>query len=267
MRRKKILICLILVFLVSCFTTVLANDIEDLQNRKKELQNEINESNEQIQEIQDKITENLEQLNRLNGKIEGYVNDIKTLSSELNKIEKEIQTVENKLKIVQENYDLQQNALKNRIVALYESGDVLYLDVLLSSSSISDFISNYYLIGEIARYDEELLHSIENQKEQIEYVKSVLNEKKENVKTIKENKEKTTIALKNSTIIRNSYVERLTEQEKETQNKIDEYQKELNDVEMRIVALALSGEDLEYVGGEFAWPSPRIYYNNFKIWI
>ena len=249
MRRKIILIISVLfTLLIGFFTKVLADDINDLRDRKKELQNEINQSNEEIEELQNKITENLEQLNRLNGKIEEYQNYIDVLQEDLNKIEQDIETVENKLKIVKHNYNLQRTALQNRIVALYESGDILYLDVLLNSNNLSDFISNYYLIGEIARYDEELLNNIESQKKQIENTKNILDEKRKNVKTIKANAEKTTIALENSIIIRNSYIEKLTEDEKATQEKIQEYQTELNNLETRIVALATSGVDLEYVG-------------------
>ena len=50
--------------------------------------------------------------------------------------------------------------LEKRLVALYESGTTTYLDVLLSSESLSDFISKYYLIAQLADYDQELLERI-----------------------------------------------------------------------------------------------------------
>lgn len=137
-----------------------------------------------------------------------------------------------------------------------KSGDIVYLDVLLSSNSVSEFISNYYLIGEIVRYDNELLENIENQKTQIEEIKNSLEEKQENIKTVKKNKEKTTIALENAKVIRNSYINKLTEEEKETQSKIDGYQTELNNLEAQIVALTTGNIGSDYIGGEFAWPAP-----------
>lgn len=248
MKRKIIPIVFVISLLLGICTNVFADDIEELQNRKHELQNQITESNELIQEIKLNITENLEQLNNLNDKIAGYENDIAALQADLEKLQNEIKGVEDKLKIVQENYNAQRTALQNRIVALYESGDIIYLDVLLNSNSLSDFITNYYLIGEIARYDNNLLEDIEKQKVQIEETKKALEQKQKNAKSAKENAEKTTIALENARIIRNSYIEKLTEQEKETQTKIEEYQTELNNIETRIVALATTGQDLQYVG-------------------
>ena len=257
MSKKKILIISIIVLsLIGLCSIVIAENLEDLQNKKNDLQNQINESNEQIEEIKIELTENLEQLNNVNEKIYNYESEIISLETDLNTIEEETKKISEKLNIVETNYNLQKEAFQARMVAIYEAGDVVYLDVLLNSNSFSDFISNYYLIGEIAKYDNDLLENIEQQKDQIENTKSILEEKKENLQKLKKNKEKTTIALENSKVIRNSYIDKLSEQEKETQNKIDEYQKELNNLETQIVALTTGNIGSDYVGGEFAWPAP-----------
>lgn len=257
MNKKKILIIFIIVLsLLRLCGIVVAENLEDLQNKKSDLQNQINESNEQIQEIKIELTENLEQLNNISEKIYNYESEISSLETELNTIETEIQKTSDKLNIVETSYNLQKEAFQTRMVAIYEAGDVVYLDVLLNSNSFSDFISNYYLIGEIAKYDNNLLENIEEQKKQIESAKSLLEEKKKNLNVLKKNKEKTAIALENSKVIRNSYISRLSEQEKETQSKIDEYQTELNNLESQIVALTTGNIGSDYIGGEFAWPAP-----------
>jgi murein DD-endopeptidase MepM/ murein hydrolase activator NlpD len=257
MSKKKILIISIIVLsLIGLCGIVVAENLEDLQNKKNDLQNQINESNEQIEEIKIELTENLEQLNNINEKIYNYETEIITLETDLNTIEEETKKISEKLNIVETNYNLQKEAFQARMVAIYEVGDVVYLDVLLNSNSFSDFISNYYLIGEIAKYDNDLLENIEQQKDQIENTKSILEEKKENLQQLKKNKEKTTIALENSKVIRNSYISKLSEQEKETQDKINEYQTELDNLESQIVALTTGNIGSDYVGGEFAWPAP-----------
>lgn len=246
----------IILFIISFCTVVLAESLEDLQNKKNELQNQINESNEQIEKIEIELTENLEQLNSINEKIYTYESEIAVLEKDLDDVEKEIEKILERLSIIEENYNLQKNALQNRLVAMYEAGEVVYLDVLLNSNSIIDFISNYFLIGEIAKYDSELLENIENQKLQIEKIKNSLEQKQENIKDVKKNKEKTTIALENAKIIRNSYINKLNKEEKETQEKIDKAQAELNNIESQIVALTTGNVGEDYVGGEFAWPAP-----------
>lgn len=255
-KRIVLVVLLIILSLVYFGSIVLAENLNDLQNKKNELQNQIAESNEQIEQIQIDLTENLEQLNNLNEKITTYESDILIYENELLEIEKQINEVTEKLNLIEENYNIQKGILQNRIVALYESGDIVYLDVLLSSNTFSEFISNYYLIGEIVQYDNELLESIERQKTRIEEIKNTLEERKDKLQAIKDNKEKTTIALENSKIIRNSYINKLTEEEKATQTKIDGYQAELNSLEAQIVALTTGNIGADYVGGEFAWPAP-----------
>lgn len=257
MNKKRILIIfIILLSLIGLCGIVVAENLEDLQNKKSDLQNQINESNEQIQEIKIELTENLEQLNSIEEKIYNYESEISLLETDLNTIEEEIKNISEKLNIVETNYNLQKEAFQSRMVAIYESGDVVYLDVLLHSNSFSDFISNYYLIGEIAKYDNNLLEDIEEQKKQIETTKSLLEEKRNNVQKLKKNKEKTAIVLENSKTIKNSYISKLNDQEKEIQNKIDEYITELNNLETQIVALTTGNIGSDYIGGTFAWPAP-----------
>ena len=259
MKRKIIQIAVIALLLTGFCGIVFAETLEEMQTKRNELQDQIAEGNQEIQEIQIELTENLEQLNNLNEKISNYENDIQQLQENLEKVENDIKVIEERLYIVENNYQLQRNALQTRIVSLYESGEILYLDVLLSSNSVSDFITNYFLIGEIVQYDNNLLEDIENQKTQIEVAKNTLQQKQKNVKEAKENKEKTTIALENARIIRNTYISKLTEEEKATQAKIDGYKQELDDIEKQIVAIATSGLDIDFVGGEFLWPCPGYY--------
>ena len=65
-----------------------------------------------------------------------------------------------------EKYNVQQDLLQKRLVALYEAGSTTYLDMLLSSDGLTQFISNYYLISTLAECDTDLLKSIETLKEE-----------------------------------------------------------------------------------------------------
>ena len=258
MKKKVILIviffAILSIILLKNFAD--AENISDLQNQKNELQEQINEANQEISDLQIELTENLEQLNNLNLKISTYENDVALLEENLSKISLEIEEITSELNIIEESYNIQKDILQNRVVALYEAGEIIYLDVLLKSNSISEFISNYFLIGEIIEYDNEILENIETQKTQIETIKNTLTERKETLDSLKDNKEKTAISLENSKIIRNSYIAKLTEDEKVMQEKINKYQIELNSLESQITLLTSINIGEDYVGGEFIWPSP-----------
>lgn len=256
--HKKIALVIILIILSLLLSggIVLAESLDDLQNKRDELENQITETNKELEGIEIELTDNLEQLNNLNAQISQYENDISTYEESLNNIQTDIETVSQRLDIVEESYNTQLQVLQNRLVALYEAGDIVYLDVLLNSNSVSEFISNYYLIGEVIRYDNEILESIESQKTRIASMKETLETRQSELKEIKNNKEKITIALENSKVIRNSYINKLTEDEKKVQEKIDECQKQLNNLETQIVYLTTLNLGEGYINGEFIWPAP-----------
>ena len=257
MPKKIILTCLLIVVVLVSFTTVvIADDLIDLQNRKNELNNQITEANEQVENIQIELTDTLKQIDNLDQKIETYQGQVDELNGKLETLQNQIKIAEEKLTNLENNYKIQRKTFQNRIVAQYEAGDVQYLDVLLSSNTLSEFISNYYLIGEIAKYDRNLLDNIDRQKNEIEKIKTTLTEREKNLKTVKENKEKTATALENAKVIKNSYAKQLTDSEKETQSKIAEYQRELDNLEAQIVSITSIKVGEDYVGGEFAWPAP-----------
>lgn len=257
MPKKIILTCLLIVVVLVSFTTVvIADDLIDLQNRKNELNNQITEANEQVENIQIELTDTLKQIDNLDQKIETYQGQVDELNGKLETLQNQIKIAEEKLTNLENNYKIQRKTFQNRIVAQYEAGDVQYLDVLLSSNTLSEFISNYYLIGEIAKYDRNLLDNIDRQKNEIEKIKTTLTEREKNLKTVKENKERTATALENAKVIKNSYAKQLTDSEKETQSKIAEYQRELDNLEAQIVTITSIKVGEDYVGGEFAWPAP-----------
>ena len=59
------------------------------------------------------------------------------------------------------------------------------------------------------------------EKKQIQNIKVTLSEKEKTLKTLKTNKESTTVALENAKVIKNSYAKQLTNEEKEKGYKMD----------------------------------------------
>ena len=139
---------------------------------------------------------------------------------------------------------------------MYESSDTEYLDVILSSKTISDFLSNYFFVTELATYDTELLEDMESKKNEIELSKNKLEKNKEQLSIIKQNQTKTAKILENTKIVRESFISKLSDQEKELQTKIDEYNTRFAEINSEILALAMQGIDTKYIGGELAWPVP-----------
>lgn len=252
---KIVTIAITIILLMYGFAN--AKDIDELKQEREKIKEEINELSIGLEEIEINLTENLEEITKIEEKIYEYEDKLEGITTNLEKIQMETKTTEEKLTNIEESYIMQKNLLEKRLVTLYEEGETSYLDVLLNSKNIVDFISKYYLIGQIAEYDTELLENIKKEKEEIENLENILTEKQEKLKEIKTEEEKSLVALENAKLVKNSYMSELTKEELALQEKLDVYKTEVTKLDLQILSLTIGENiDSEYIGGEFAWPTP-----------
>lgn len=232
------------------------NNTTDLQTQQKELQNQIQDANGQLEDVQSELSENLQQVQKLDEKITSSQTELDELNTKITELQTSMDEVTEKLKVAEEKYDNQKEILDSRLIAMYESSDTQYLDVILTSRNISEFLSNYFLITELATYDTELLEQMEAQKNEIELAKEKLDKSQQEYATIKQNQTKTAKILENTKSVRENYITKLSDKEKEVQTQIDEYTTQFAKVNAEILAVSLGGIDSKYIGGELAWPVP-----------
>ena len=225
MLKRIIGILLIIVLMLYTNVSIANNDYTSEQNQKNENNKKINEIKEKEKELENIKDSTLKEVEKLNIEINEYQKQIDVLNDEISDTNKKISDAEEKLKKSQEDYEKQEELLKARLVAAYEAGETSYLDVLLSSESITDFISNYYLISEVATYDSELLDKIEKEKQAIANAKETLEQSKRELDTKKASKQSATLQLQTSKNSKNKYVSELTEEQKGLQAKIDQLRK------------------------------------------
>ena len=256
MKKKLIAILIIVAILGSIYTITNAVNMSDLEAEKEKARQELNETSKELENIKIELTEALETVNKIEAQIIDSETKLKETESQIANLEDEIKKTGEKLQYIKKDYAEQKEALENRLVALYEMGETTYLDVLLNSKNITDFISRYYLIGEIAEYDNDLLKTIEREKNKIEEIDKQLTKKVEELKLAKNTQEKTLVALENARTIKNSYVAELTEEEQNTQKQIEEYNSKLDNIDAQMAILSMVNGNSEYIGGEFLWPIP-----------
>ena len=263
---RKIL-CIVLILLI-CFVTTFTyaeNESEnnstnlqtqDLQTQKNELQNQLNDANGELDEVQSSLSENLQQVEKLDEKISSSEQELEEQESKITNLKESISTIETELNTVTEKYEKQRKMFEQRLVAIYEAGETQYLDILLKSKSLSDFLSSYYIITELAELDNDLINELEQKKKTIDLSRKKLENEKEELATIIENQTRVSRTLQNTKKLRESFIAKLSDEEKQLQNKIDEINEQYQIVNNQILALVQQGIDSTYIGGELAWPVP-----------
>jgi peptidase m23b precursor len=255
MMKKKIIPILTVIILLSCFFFIPKIKASTLEEQKQENQGKREQAEKDLEYVQEELSEAVVKIQELDDKIRTAENEIAGMDEKLIDLQTKVEETTQNLQIVQKNYDENRKIMENRLVVMYECGDVTYLDLLLRSSSLVEFLSNYYIIEEIVRSDNELLASIEKEKDEIETTKKQLEQQKAELKLLKVKQEQTRIIMQNNKTIQQNEIDKLSDNEKELQQKIQEYKDEEARIE-NLIKLA-SGQytyNGEYSGGVMAWP-------------
>jgi len=238
LRKAAYTIIIILVIVISNLGLVYAESASDLKAEKKNIDDQIAETNSEIAGVKSQMSDALTQINRLNSQIGSYQDEISELESQLAVLNTQISEKEASIREQEQKYNEQKELLEKRLVAMYESGTTSFLDMLLSSDGLADFISKYYLISQLAEYDTELLEAIEQTRLQIEAEKAELETSKQAVETSKQTIKAKSDALGVSVNEKNKLVNTLSAEERTLEQQLAEFEKDKKEIQARLAAIA-----------------------------
>lgn len=269
---RKVLCIILIISLLSYSICIYAEDgtsnqettgnqenktVEELQSESEAIKEQINQSTERLEIVEEELTKNLTQVQEIDSKIQTSEEDLNKLNNEIEELNNNIKQNEAELEKRQAKYKKVKANADKAIVAMYESGEVQYIDVLFGSKSIFEFISNYYLIEELFSYNISLVEEADTQKKEMEQIVQKLEVKKEQLTEKKKQQQRTSQILENTKTARQYYMSKLSEQEQQIQTEIDEYKSQMIQIETEIRRLTHTvsfGED--YIGEEMIWPVP-----------
>ncbi len=233
------LCCIMVILLITCNIplSVLATS-STLNSEKEQVDEQIQQKKEEKEAIQNEKSDVLSEVESLIYQISDYESQVEQLTSEISSLEAEIVDAQEELAVEEENYKKQDEAMKERLIVIYEAGETTFLDILLGSDGLVDFISNYYLASEIAKADADMLEQIENKKNEIEAKKNGLEENKEKLEQTKKNKEETSRALYDAKRVKDQMVSELSAEEQALQVEIEKFEAEKQAIEAELRRIA-----------------------------
>ena len=234
----KIVGILIIAIILLQFNVVLAATKSELNASSSETDKKIEEAKEELENIDAQKSEALQQVEELITQISSYQSEIDELDTKISDMNDQIEDAQNKINEKQNNYDKQQDLLEKRLVATYEAGETSFLDVLLSSESLTDLISNYYYVSQIADADISLMEQIENEKKEIEEAKTTLETSKQELDSTRAQKQQKATELQNAKSQKDIYVAQLNEEEKNTQAELEQFEQDKRDIQAQLAQIA-----------------------------
>lgn len=226
--KRKIIIAITIIFIIITgnIINVFAATNKELKQQQQENQSNIQNTKDKQQEIKNQMSSIQKEVEDLNTQIGSYENEIIDLTGKIEDATKNIQEMEQEIEKTQKDLEEKEKLLEKRLVASYKAGNTSYLDVLLSSDSLTSFLSNYYLVEQLAESDTKLINTIKEIKETIEESKKIIEESKKELEVAKEAQESKKAALAVVRNEKNEKVESLSEEDKALEKKIEEMRAE-----------------------------------------
>ena len=223
MKRITLKVLGILVVLVMLLQTiaVAATNADIEENNEK-----IDELKEQKSDVQDEKSDTQKEVDDLNTQISDYQSQINELDTKITDLNTQVEESQKKLDEAQAEYDENKKLAEERLVIMQESGDTSYLDFILSSDSVTDLISSYYLATELAQADTELLDGLEEEKQAVEDAKTELENSKAELDSSKTEKESVSAQLEVARNEKSQKVTELSAEEQDIQAEIDQLEKD-----------------------------------------
>lgn len=232
-----------------------------LNEQKEQVEEELAKAEEQLTYVQEELSEAVVQLQEMDDKINEYQATLDQVNRQYEELQQKVAESEAQLQEAQEKYEKKLNLLKSRLVAIYKNGETRYLDVLMNSKSIIDFVSKYYAIQRIAEIDSQTIDELEQTKQELEKINNELEEDKAQMKIAKVEAEKQTVVLTNTRTVYENQKNSLSESEKQLNAQIETYKKQQEELE-NLIQYTINGStyELKYSGGVMIWPTLESSY-------
>ena len=158
MKAKKFL-------LIAVITTLLftAGTINSSGSRLKDISKKINSTESTLNKDKKKIAEIDKVMQSLKVQIEKTEGDIIKLKADILSIGEEIKDVDKKLKVSEKDLADMRDDLSKRLRNMYKSGNIGFVDVILTSEDVDELLSNAELVKKIYSGDRDMVEKIKKE--------------------------------------------------------------------------------------------------------
>lgn len=168
--KKKTILTVAIAMLLANFTAYASPLSDRLSNQKQ-----------QLKQTQDTYNEVMKQLNQTESSIQKMDNQMQDLMFQIedskktiNKTQADIKNTELDIKKSEEELHKEQELFNKRVRVMYMNGNVSYLNLLLGSKSMSDFIVRIDGISKVLEFDKKTMKQIKEKQAEVVNKKTVL---------------------------------------------------------------------------------------------
>ncbi len=231
-------IFLILIVFIMLFSSIIAIDVSA---------SNLNDKVDELEDITQDANATKGQLEILADEIEVLENEIIAKQNDIDLKTEEYNASVARLEEIKLDIERSEEALNGRLRTMYKNSSIGFLDVLLSSASIEEFLSNVGLVQVIHENDVEVLEKLEENQRLVEEETAKIEEQK--------------IALESAQAELESQEAVLIEQQSIANAELAAYEVQAEELKDEIAELQDAA--MEYIDGDYAWPTIGQYITSY----
>lgn len=254
---RHMLICLLVTVLAG--STVLAvspqraaaSELEELQQELQRLQQEMEDILKRLSTTKKQEGQVLSDLAKIESQLEKTRAQLRRLENDLSYLQSLIRRAEIELADAEERLAERQDYLGRRVRAVYEAGTVGYLQVLLGSTSFSDFLNRFDLLRQLVSKDRELMVAVQEERQQVEDRKLDLEQKRLQALSLRDKASAQKASIEYQQSVKERYLAKVREDRELYERSLDELEETSRQLEQEIRRLAPWGTRPK----SLAWPT------------
>ena len=254
--KKATAIFILSAFTVTCTVPAFADEVSNLQQQQQQINSEKAGVQSQIKEFKREKTERVKQLNDLNAQMNNVQQTLDNINAEIAATEEQIAYTEMELSNKQRDYDGRMAIFNLRLKEMYQYGDVNFLEVLMQSSSLSDFLTRFEYLKYIANNDKKLLDEVTAMKTSLEEQKKSLDGMKVSLEANKKSQMEKSAELATASQAQQQLVNEINSDLNAQFEILEDLEAESNAIASQIKAIQAKNSGTTSAPGAYLWPCP-----------
>lgn len=226
--------------IISVAEPLKATSIDDEKKKQEELENQINDVQSTLDNLESLKNDTAAYIKAMDTKLNEITAHVNELNTQASAKQTEIDEINVTLTAKEEDINSQYEAMKKRIRFMYENGQTEYLEMMLGSDSLGDFLNKAEYISEITEYDRNMLDKMRETKKQIEETKITLENEQQSLKKLLNEAQTEQASMQ-------KLVDAKQEQLEATQNKIDSTENNISSMQSELEAQEEIVKELEAI--------------------
>ncbi len=250
----------------------------DLKDRQKEQNAKIKTARDLLKDTQAKKSDLLNEVALLDAELDDCEADLEIITNELMKTEAILNITEAELEHAQTERDVQYELMRERLVFLYEQGNISYIEVILNSKDFFDFLNRVEFINSIMEYDRTMAENLSAIEQDISQKLEDTNRQRLEIQVLSSQQQLRKRELETALTEKDEILLKLTENEHTFEQQLSELETEGTQIANQIkaaeaeierqaklkaqqeaAARAAAAASNPYTGGVMQWPVSGIY--------